>query len=111
MSFIPSSQETVRVVVEHQSSLSKYTLVILEILTFSLLEGVTFPRFLFLSHAFAHQWLILALNEFRVPVIFGREDEGSIFFLYLRRTEGERPSHARTLTTQNSLKMCSLIPL
>lgn len=55
-----SSQEIVSIVVEHQSSLSKYPLVILEILTFSLLEDVFFIRFLFLSPAFVHQcssWL------------------------------------------------------
>lgn len=90
---------------EHRSSLSKYPLVILEILTFSLLEDVIFIRFLFPS--FAHQWLILTLNQFRVPVTFGREDEGNIFFLYLRRMEGERPSHARTLTAQNIPKNVS----
>lgn len=90
---------------EHRSSLSRYPLVILEILTFSLLEDVIFIKFLFPS--FSYQWIILTLNQFRVPVTFGREDEGNIFFLYLKRTEGERPSRARTFTAQNIPKNVS----
>lgn len=68
--------------------------IILGILTFSLPTEVIFVRFLFVSPAFAHPWLILALNEYRMTVDFGKDAEGSIFFLYLR-TEEEGPSHAR----------------